>query len=58
MILTLWKSVNTPTSKLWLEEVTNTLHLERIRIVLEDRLQHFDATWQPLIQYLANTNPT
>lgn len=30
-ILTLWKSVNAPPSKMWLDELTNTLHLERIR---------------------------
>ena len=58
IILTFWRSVNTPTSEMWLEELTHTIHLERIRYVLKDRLQHFDATWQPLIQYLANTNPT
>ena len=58
LILMLWKSANTPTSKMWLEELTNTLHLERIRYVLKDRLQQFDATWQPLILYLANTDST
>lgn len=56
LILTLWKSVNAPTSKMWLEGITNTLHLERIRYTLRDRIQHFDKTWQPLILYLANTN--
>lgn len=46
----------TPSSKMWLEELTSIRHLERIR--LKDRLQHVETTWQPLKQYLANTNPT
>lgn len=47
LILTLWRSANAPTSKMWLEGITNTLHLERIRRVLKDRLQHFNKTWTP-----------
>lgn len=31
LVLTKWKSVNVPTYKRWLEDITSTLHLERIR---------------------------
>ena len=57
LILTLWKSATVPTFKMWLEDLTNTLHLERIRYALKDRLQLFNKTWKPLILYLAAVNP-
>ncbi len=56
-ILTLWKSTYVPTSKMWSEGITDTLHLERIRYILRGRLQHFNKTWQPLMLYLANMPP-
>nr|XP_057947055.1 uncharacterized protein LOC131140546 [Doryrhamphus excisus]XP_057947056.1 uncharacterized protein LOC131140546 [Doryrhamphus excisus]XP_057947057.1 uncharacterized protein LOC131140546 [Doryrhamphus excisus] len=56
LILMLWKSVSVPSTKMWLEELTNTLHLERIRYILKDRLQHFETSWQPFVQYLVHTN--
>ncbi len=57
LIRTLWKSATVPTSKMWLEDLTNTLHLERIRYALKNRLQQFNRTWKPLILYLAAVNP-
>lgn len=56
LILILWKSTTVPTSKMWLEDLTNTLHLERIRYVLKDRLKLFNKTWEPFISFLKTTN--
>lgn len=57
LILTMWKSERAPTSKMWLQELTATLHMERIRHILKDKLHFFDKTWQPLLSYLTATIP-
>ncbi len=56
LILTFWKKKEVPTFKLWLNEMTNTLHLEKIRFSLNKRESQFDKIWPPLVHYLTN-NP-
>ena len=52
LLLTHWKKKDAPTTKLWLGDLTHTLHLEQIRYTLTDKLTHFEKIWSPLIQYL------
>ena len=40
--------------KMWLSDLTSTLHLERIRYTLGDKLSYFDKVWSPLVGYLAS----
>lgn len=53
LLLMHWKKKETPSTKMWLSDLTNTLHLERIRYAHTDRLPYFEKVWSPLIQYLA-----
>lgn len=42
LILLFWKKKEMPTVvKLWLTELTETLHLERIRFILQNKLSNF-----------------
>ena len=41
-----------PTTKMWLSDLTNTLHLERIRYTLMDKLAYFEKMWSPLTHYV------
>lgn len=52
LLLMHWKKKDAPTTKMWLSDLTNTLHLERIKYTLMDKLPLFDKIWSPLIQYL------
>ena len=52
LILQFWKGKDTPSLKLWITELTNTLHLEKIRFTINDKLSEFDQVWQPLISFL------
>lgn len=54
LILTFWKKREVPTFKLWLTEMTNTLHLEKIRFDLHKRESQFHKVWLPLVHYLTN----
>lgn len=38
-----------PTCDLWLREIANTLHLERLRFDNEDRGGVFDKIWDPVV---------
>lgn len=44
-----WKDVLT--LKSWITRLSDTLHLERIRYILNDRLEEFERIWRP-ISYL------
>ena len=57
LILRVWKTDSVPTYNLWLGELSNTLHLERLRCYNEDRGDTFDKTWDPVLNYLKNVNP-
>ena len=52
LILMFWKKKEAPTLKLWLTELTGTLHLERIRYALKDKILLFEKTWSPFISFL------
>ena len=52
LILLFWKKKEVPTVKMWLSEMTETLHLERIRFSLRDKLGEFEKIWRPLLSYL------
>lgn len=52
LILRVWKMDFVPTYDLWLGELANTLHLERLRFYNEDRGGVFDKTWDPVLRYL------
>ena len=53
LILTHWKKAEAPAFKHWLNEMTGTLHLERIRYSLNNREAQFDKVWLPLVRYLS-----
>ncbi|ROL55593.1 hypothetical protein DPX16_23610 [Anabarilius grahami] len=52
LILTFWKNKLPPSFQLWLDKLTNTLHLERIRLCLRNKRQQFVQIWDPFIRYL------
>ncbi|CAI5659845.1 unnamed protein product [Oreochromis niloticus] len=52
LILQLWKGNETPVLKMWLTELTNTLHLEKIRYTMNDNVKDFELIWHPLLTYL------
>ena len=52
LILQAWKSVNPPTVKMWITELGNVIHLERIRFVLSDREPQFMKIWGPLLSMI------
>lgn len=52
LILLNWKKREVPSFKHWLTDLTDTLHLERIRFILKDKLRDFDIIWQPLVSHL------
>ncbi len=51
-ILLFWKKKEVPTLKLRLTELTATLHLERIRYTLIDKILLFEKIWSPFICFL------
>lgn len=55
-ILTLWKKEEVPTFGAWLAEVTNLLHLERIRYTTSFHSVTFDRIWQPFLSYLSRAD--
>lgn len=48
-ILGVWKMEAVPTCDLWLREIANTLHLERLRFDNEDGGGVFDKIWDPVV---------
>ena len=49
LILQAWKSVCPPTVTMWIKELGNVIHLERVRFVLSDREPQFYKIWSPII---------
>lgn len=45
---------NVPSYNLWLGELSDTLHLERLRFYNEDRGDKFDKMREPDLNYLKN----
>lgn len=56
LILLLWKGKELPSLKAWISVLTDTLHLERIRYIINDKLEDFDQIWRPLIEHLEIMN--
>lgn len=52
LIILLWKRKDVPTFKAWITLLTDTLHLERIRYILSDRLEEFEKIWRPMISFM------
>ncbi len=52
LILMCWKGKEVPTLKRWLTELTDTLHLERIRYSIKDRTEQFEKIWRLLLSFL------
>ena len=52
LILHMWKMDFVPTYDLWLGEMSNTLHLERLRLYNEDTGEVCDKTWDPVLRSL------
>ncbi len=48
LILQEWKTDTVATYDLWLREMANTLHLERLRFYNEDSGDMFDKVWNPV----------
>ena len=51
LILRVWKLDSVPTYDLWLGEMSNTLHLERLRYYKDDRGDVFDKIWDPVLRF-------
>lgn len=52
LVLLQWKRTEAPTFKARLMALTDTLHLERIRYSLSNRLEDFKIVWQLIISFL------
>ena len=52
LILMCWKGKEVPTMRRWLTDLTDTLHLERIRYTITDKPEKFERVWGPLITFL------
>ena len=52
-ILTLWKSEDAPSFKIWLAEMSNLLHMEKVRYNVSLNSVTFDKTWHPFLSYLS-----
>ena len=52
LILKFWKGAEVPPVRLWISDLTDTLHLERIRFILSDKLKQFSKIWSPFISFL------
>lgn len=54
IILQLWKGKDVPSLKMWITELVNTLHLEKIRHAIYGNLIEFENIWQPLVSFLGD----
>ena len=52
LILMEWKGKEVPTKRRWLTELTDTLHLEKIRYTIKDKPEQFEKIWRPLVSFL------
>lgn len=48
-IFLLWKIKDVATFKSWITPLADTLHLERIRYTLNDRLEDYERIWSPFL---------
>ena len=54
LIFRAWRSDIAPKYDLWLREMANMLHLERLRLYNEDKGDTFDKMWDPVLQLFQN----
>ena len=52
LILKFWKNTTTPTFKMWISNMSETLHLEEMRFLLLGKVDQFLKTWSPFIDFL------
>lgn len=52
IILKFWIKKESPPLNLWIQEMSDILHLERIRYILQDKLNKFKEIWLPFLNYL------
>jgi len=55
LLLMSWKGPEIPTDKMW-RDMSNTLHLEKIRYLLKDNLSGFYKIWQPFTDFLQSVS--
>lgn len=55
LILLLWKSDSVPTYVMWIRELMNVLHLERLRFSSKNKVQIFNRIWSPVLEYLRDS---
>lgn len=55
-----WKSKNPPKVSMWLRDLTQFIHLEKIKYTLRESRDKFFSVWDPVLTYLNNlkTLPT
>lgn len=52
LILQMWKSEAAPTFEMWLRELGEILHVEKLRFKIAGRKKAFDKAWGPVLEYL------
>lgn len=52
LILLCWKSDKRPSFEMWLKDLGNVLHFEKITYTLANRLSVFFKIWQPFFSFL------
>ncbi len=52
IILRMWKSDCTPTHEMWITELVNVLHLEKLRFSCNNKIQVFDKIWCPILKLI------
>lgn len=58
LVLLFWKDKETPKLKMWITNLMDALHLERIRFAFNNKLEDFNKIWHPLVSHLAgDTGP-
>lgn len=52
LILQMWKSEAAPTFEMWLRELGEILHVEKLRFKIAGRKKAFDKAWGPVLEYV------
>lgn len=47
-----WKKETSPSLDFWTQEISEMLHMERIRYTLIDKLEEFEKIWLPFSSFL------
>ncbi len=55
-IICVWKKKSKPLFRIWLPELSSTLHVERLRYSISGNIDQFDASWRPLFNHLLKTS--